>query len=252
MNILAVENLSINFNGFAALYGVNLHVRPGEIHSLIGPNGAGKTTLINIISGMLSATGGEINFAGRQIGGLRPDKIAAMGIGRTFQNIRLFKTLTVIENVMVGRHCRTKAGFLQTFFRLPFKTLEEERQIRSKAEELLDFVGLSERQKDQSGSLPYGSQRRLEIARALGTEPSLILLDEPCAGMNSTETAQLADLVLKIRDRGVTVLLIEHDMNLVMSISDFITVLNFGVNIAEGRPEEIRSSPEVIEAYLGV
>ena len=251
MNLLAVENLSKNFNGFTALHKVDLRVRPGKIHSLIGPNGAGKTTLINIISGILTATTGKINFESRQIGGLRPDKIASLGIGRTFQNIRLFKTLTVIENVMVGQHCRTKAGFVQTFFRLPFRTLEEERQIRSKARELLDFVGLSDRQQDQSGSLPYGSQRRLEIARALGTEPSLILLDEPCAGMNSRETAQLADLILKIRDRGVTILLIEHDMNLVMRISDFITVLNFGVNIAEGRPDEIRSSPAVIEAYLG-
>jgi branched-chain amino acid transport system ATP-binding protein len=252
LSLLAVENLTKNFNGFTALDSVKLQVGPGEIHSLIGPNGAGKTTLVNIISGMLPATAGEIKFKGRQIRGLRPDKIASLGIGRTFQNIRLFKTLTVIENVMVGRHCRTKVGFLQTFFRLPFRTLGEERQIRSVAEELLDFVGLSERQKDQSGSLPYGSQRRLEIARALGTEPSLLLLDEPCAGMNSTETAQLADLVLNIRDRGVTVLLIEHDMNLVMRISNCITVLNFGVNIAEGRPEEIRSSPTVIEAYLGV
>jgi len=252
LNILAVKNLSKKFNGFIALHGVNLRVRRGEVHSLIGPNGAGKTTLINIISGMLAATAGQINFEGRRIGGLRPDKIASMGIGRTFQNIRLFKTLTVIENVMVGQHCRTKAGFLQTFFRLPFRTLEEERQIRAKAEELLDFVGLSERQKDHAGSLPYGSQRRLEIARALATEPSMILLDEPGAGMNSRETAQLADLVLKIRDRGVTILLIEHDMNLVMSISNSITVLNFGVNIAEGGPDEIRSSPAVIEAYLGV
>jgi branched-chain amino acid transport system ATP-binding protein len=251
LTLLAIENLVKAFNGFVALNNVTLGVSQGSVHGVIGPNGAGKTTLVNIISGILKPSKGKISFNGRPIERLRPDKIASSGIGRTFQNIRLFKQLTVIENVMVGQHCRTKVGMVRNFFRRPFVPLEEENRIRQKAEELLDFVGLSEREGEQARSLPYGSQRRLEIARALATEPSLILLDEPSAGMDAKETAEMADLALKIRDQGITILLIEHDMNLVMGISDRITVLNFGQNIAEGTSDEIRSSPAVIEAYLG-
>lgn len=251
MNLLNIENLKKSFDGVTALDEVDLKVKSDMIHALIGPNGAGKTTMFNIISGILNPTEGNMTFKGQRIDDLRANKITALGIGRTFQNIRLFKSLTVLENVMVGCHCRTTAGLIKTFFRLPFKKLEEEKKIINITKELLSFVGLLERKDDKAGSLPYGSQRRLEIARALASEPLLVLLDEPCAGMDTKETEELAELILKIRNQGVAILLIEHDMHLVMGISDVVTVLNFGRKIAFGRPSEVQSSAEVKEAYLG-
>lgn len=251
MSLLSIENLSKSFDGVKALHNVDLEVESGRIHALIGPNGAGKTTLFNIVSGVLKPSQGKIVFKGEQIEGFRPDKITSTGIARTFQNIRLFKSLKVIENVMVGQHCRTRAGLARAFFRLPFSKMEEEKIILHKAEELLGFVNLFDRKEDKAGNLPYGCQRRLEIARALGTEPLLLLLDEPSAGMDIQETKELASLILKIRDQGMTILLIEHDMQLVMEISEVVTVLNFGLKIAEGTPQEIQSSLAVIEAYLG-
>jgi branched-chain amino acid transport system ATP-binding protein len=251
VNLLNLQNLSKSFDGIVALKEVDLDVESGMIHSLIGPNGAGKTTLFNIVSGILKPTQGCITYQSQRIETLGSDKITSLGIGRTFQNTRLFKSLTVLENVMVGRHCRTRAGLARAFFRLPFRELEEEKNIRDIAEELLRFMGLFDRKEDKAASLPYGSQRRLEIARALATEPLLLLLDEPSAGMDTHETEDLATLILKIRDQGITILLIEHDMHLVMEISDMVTVLNFGKRIAEGHPQKIQSSPVVIEAYLG-
>jgi branched-chain amino acid transport system ATP-binding protein len=248
--LLQIEDLHRSFGGVKAVNGVTFEVARGQIKSVIGPNGAGKTTLFNLISGLLVPEAGTIRQNGREITGLSPFRIAELGVCRTFQTTRLFPEMTLLENVMVGRHPRTRAGFLAGLLSLPW-TWREEAAIREQALELLRTLQLSDRAEQPAASLPFGKQRLAEIARALATEPQLLLLDEPAAGLNIYETRELAELILRIRDRGVTVLLVEHDMSLVMDISDEIVVLNYGQKVAEGRPEEIQKDPEVIRIYLG-
>lgn len=247
---LQIRGLLKRFGGITAVNALDMTVRGGDVHGLIGPNGSGKTTTLNIISGLYRADGGSIAFDGTELVGRPAHAIARLGVARTFQNIRLFAQLGVLENVMIGRHVRTQVGFLGAM--LPFgATAREERATRKDAHELLEFVGLERVAGKVARSLPYGDQRRLEIARALASEPQLLLLDEPAAGMNPTETDALVALLRRIRDRGTTLLLIEHDMNLVMTVCDRITVLNFGQHIAEGTAADIARNPDVITAYLG-
>lgn len=233
----------------------SLSAGPGEFIGLIGPNGAGKTTFFNCLTGIYTPTAGELLLSppgqpSRRLNGLKPNRVTEAGLARTFQNIRLFPTMTVLENVMIGRHCRTRAKILGAILRDP-RTLREERETVDISRSLLHKVGLADLADEVAKNLPYGAQRRLEIARALATEPLLLLLDEPAAGMNPQETQKLIGLIRSIRDEGLSILLIEHDMKLVMSLSDYIYVVDYGRKIAEGMPEEVRSNPVVIKAYLG-
>ncbi|KAB2330191.1 ABC transporter ATP-binding protein [Cytobacillus depressus] len=248
--VLEIKNISKNFGGISALTNVTFSVGEGEIFGLIGPNGAGKTTMFNMITNLFSPTSGEITFADETVTGVKPHLITEKGICRTFQNIRLFPQMTSLENVMVGGHCRIKSGVFSSVIRTKAQRNEEGR-LRETAKELLELVGLSDEIKTAAENLAYGQQRRLEIARALASNPKLLLLDEPAAGMNETETASLFDLIKKIQARGITILIIEHDMPLVMKLCDRIMVLNFGKKLAEGTPLEIQNNQAVIEAYLG-
>lgn len=250
MNILEVKNLTLSFGGITAVKDLSFEVREGEIFSIIGPNGAGKSTVFNLLTGIYRPKSGKVQLKERVLSGLKPHRITGAGVARTFQNIRLFPQMTALENVLVGRHCRTHAGAGAAVFRTPLFQ-KEEKEGKEKAFQLLKFVGLKGKENEPAKNLSYGQQRKLEIARALASEPRLLLLDEPAAGLNTSETGELAVLLENIRQKNITQLVIEHDMKLIMSISHRILVMNYGEKIALGSPEEVRAHPAVIEAYLG-
>jgi branched-chain amino acid transport system ATP-binding protein len=254
MALLDIRNLSRSFGGVKAIDGLDLHVDDGEIVSVIGPNGAGKTTLFNVMTGMIPPEAGEIDFGGQSVVGLRPSQILKLGMARTFQNVRLFPEMTVRENVMVARHCRTSSGMISAILKTP-RFRKEEEDTRMRAEETLGFFGtrlIGYRFEQPAMSLSYANRRRLEIARAMASDPKLILLDEPTAGMNPRETQELTQLIGKIRDqKGFTICLIEHDMRVVKGVSDRVVVLDYGKKIAEGTYDEVAHNERVIEAYLG-
>ena len=248
--ILEINSISKNFGGLQAITRLSFKVEEGLIFSIIGPNGAGKTTAINLITGIYPSTSGEILFEGQKLLRKKPFQVAHMGIGRTFQNIQVFHNMTVRENVMVGLHTQSDSGFLRCLMHTP-AVWKEEKIIRQKTDVVLKFLDLDSKADMFVGGLPYGDQKRVEIARALAMEPKLLLLDEPVAGLNLQETEEMARTILKIRNKGITVILVEHDMNLIMGISNTITVLNYGEKIAEGSAKEIQNNPKVIDAYLG-
>ncbi|HUJ19571.1 MAG TPA: ABC transporter ATP-binding protein [Nitrospirota bacterium] len=250
MALLEVNNLSKRFGGLQAVKDVSFSVQRGCIKAVIGPNGAGKTTLFNLVSGFLPPDSGSIRYGTAPIHGKRPFEIAALGVSRTFQHIRLFSHMTALENVMVGRHVRSRAGFVAGMMNLPW-TRHEEREIRARSLEIMEFIDIAPLAGSDATSLSYGQQRLVELARALAGDPSMLLLDEPAAGLNMRETADMAKLIVRIRDRGVTVLIVEHDMQLVMKISDEVVVLSYGEKIADNTPRAVQNDPEVVRVYLG-